>query len=104
MLLHATETLDEIISHVTIFPSNEKRDHCAISTDCIKNNGWSKLEMTVREKVQLVLDTIKFDLPKYYKYFLILYNNDQTTALFKSAMYTHAKWPIRCEIVCDMDQ
>ena len=33
---------------------------------------------------------IKFDLAKYYKYFLILYKNDQTTALFKSAMYTHA--------------
>ena len=94
MLLHATGTLDEIISHVTIFPATgkdikdkklkakpvpnslsvfvekkvwtrkieqamKKRDHCAISTDYIKNNGWSKIEMTVCEKVQLVLDTIE---------------------------------------------
>ena len=38
--------------------SQLKRDYCAIYTDYIKNNGWSKTEMTMREKVQLVLDTI----------------------------------------------
>jgi len=37
-----------------------------------------------------VSDLVKFDLPKYYKYFLILYKNDQTTALLKSTTYTHA--------------
>ena len=60
--------------------------------------------LTIRHREIINFIDIKFDLQKYYKYFLISYDNDQTTALFKSAMYTHAKWPIRCEILCDMDQ
>ena len=111
MLLHVTETLEQIISHVTIFPatgkdiedkklkakpvpsplsvfeklrkyeqeksdaestnnfegisnkvnkrSNEKRGHCTSSTDDIRTMPDKKTEMTMREKVQLVLDTME---------------------------------------------
>ena len=46
--------------------------------------------LTIRHREILNFIDIKFDLQKYYKYFLISYDNDQTTALFKSATYTHA--------------
>ena len=51
----------------------------------------SKLMKQDQQVTEKQNHALKFDLPKYYKYFLILYNNDQTTALFKSATYRHAK-------------